>query len=119
MSFTASSSSVAWAQCGRARVLVVGILLIPVILITLFAVGCASPCPTLNTDGGVTTYEVTGTVLELTASRIVIEKGTSRWELVRTPSLRITGELTVGARVTITYLLVGVKSELHSPAVRQ
>jgi len=54
----------------------------------------------------VNTYQVTGPVLEVTPSTIVVQKGKDRWELARDPSTKITGELKVGSKVTITYKMV-------------
>ncbi len=49
------------------------------------------------------TYQVTGPVLELTDTMIVVQKGTERWELGRDAATKVTGELKVGAKVTIEY----------------
>jgi hypothetical protein len=61
------------------------------------------------------TYQVTGPVLELTDTMIVVKKGADRWEIARDASTKITGELKVGAKVTIEYRMtataVDVKAE--------
>jgi hypothetical protein len=49
------------------------------------------------------TYQVTGPVLELTADTIVVKKGSERWEIARDASTKVTGDLKVGATVTIQY----------------
>jgi hypothetical protein len=49
------------------------------------------------------TYQVTGPVLELTADTIVVKKGSDRWEIARDASTKVTGDLKVGATVTIQY----------------
>jgi len=49
------------------------------------------------------TYQVTGPVLEVTPSTVVVQKGKDRWEIARDPSTKISGDLKVGAKVTITY----------------
>jgi len=49
------------------------------------------------------TYQVTGPVLELTSDMIVVKKGNDRWEIARDASTKVTGDLKVGATVTIQY----------------
>ena len=52
------------------------------------------------------TYQVTGPVLELTDTKIVVQKGKDKWELARNADTKVTGELKVGAKVTIQYGMV-------------
>jgi len=58
-------------------------------------------------------YQVTGPVLEVTDTKIVVQKGKEKWELARTPDTKVTGDLKVGAKVTIEYTMtaksIGVK----------
>ena len=49
------------------------------------------------------TYQVTGPVLELTSDMIVVQKGKERWEIARDAATKVTGDLKVGANVTIEY----------------
>jgi hypothetical protein len=58
------------------------------------------------------TYQVTGPVLELTPSTIVVQKGEDKWEIARNPSTKVTGELKVGAKVTIYYTMVAAEVEV-------
>jgi hypothetical protein len=51
------------------------------------------------------TYQVTGPVLEVTADKIVVQKGQDKWELLRDASTKVNGDLVVGAKVTITYTM--------------
>ncbi|MGB8166493.1 MAG: hypothetical protein WCF18_03310 [Chthoniobacteraceae bacterium] len=48
-------------------------------------------------------YQVTGPIVELTDAKIVVMKGKDKWELARTADTKVTGELKVGAKVTIEY----------------
>jgi hypothetical protein len=48
-------------------------------------------------------YQVTGPVVEVTDTKIVVQKGKEKWELARTPETKVTGELKVGAKVTVEY----------------
>src|SRR5436305_8137735 len=66
------------------------------------------------------TYQVTGPVLELTSDMIVVQKGKDRWEIARDAATKVTGDLKVGAKVTIEYRMtaatVDVKGEKPAPA---
>lgn len=48
-------------------------------------------------------YQVTGPVLEVSDSKIVVLKGKEKWEIARTPDTKITGDLKKGSKVTIEY----------------
>ncbi len=48
-------------------------------------------------------YQVTGPIVELTDTKIVVMKGKDKWELARNADTKVTGELKVGAKVTIQY----------------
>ena len=60
----------------------------------------------------VKTYQVTGPVLEVTPTSITVQKGEEKWQVARTKDTKITGELKVGAEVTIQYRMVGVDVEV-------
>jgi hypothetical protein len=53
----------------------------------------------------VKTYQVTGPVLEVSPDAIVVQKGADKWEIARTASTKVTGDLKVGSRVTIQYTM--------------
>ena len=53
--------------------------------------------------GAVKTYQVTGPVLAVTADSIVVQKGSEKWEIGRDSNTNVTGDLKVGAKVTIEY----------------
>ncbi len=67
--------------------------------------------PTLAA-AAVKTYQVTGPVLEVTDSVIVVQKGSDRWELARDQSTNISGDLKVGSKVTIEYRMTATKVEV-------
>lgn len=58
---------------------------------------------TLSAWAGPNSYQVTGPVLEVTDTKIVVQKGEEKWELARTPETKVTGDLKVGSKVTISY----------------
>lgn len=57
-------------------------------------------------------YQVTGPVLEVTSSMIAVQKGDERWEIVRTPDTKVTGDLKVGSKVTISYTMSATKVDV-------
>ena len=65
-------------------------------------------------------YQVTGPVLEVTDTIIAVQKGKDRWEVARDAGTKITGDLKVGAKVTIKYRMVAttvdVKAASTAPA---
>jgi len=50
-------------------------------------------------------YQVTGPVLEVSDSKIVVQKGKEKWEIARTPDTKVTGDLKVGSKVTVEYTM--------------
>lgn len=61
------------------------------------------------------TYQVTGPVLEVRPDAVVVQKGSEKWEIARDASTKITGDLKVGAKVTVEYRMtataITVKTE--------
>jgi hypothetical protein len=55
------------------------------------------------------TYQVTGPILELTDTKIVVQKGEDKWEIARDADTKVAGELKVGAKVTIDYRMFATK----------
>src|SRR5438876_3420964 len=76
--------------------------------ITLFAVASLA-LSGVAFAAGAKTYEVTGTVLETTPTKIVVQKGAERWEIDLDPQTKVRDELKVGAKVTITYTMSAAK----------
>jgi hypothetical protein len=62
------------------------------------------------------TYQVTGPVLEVRDDVIVVQKGKEKWEIARTADTRVTGELKVGAKVTIEYRMTAATVEVKGAA---
>lgn len=73
------------------------LLLAVVAVLTSFGLGYAFAAPK--------TYQATGPVLELTADTIVVQKGSEKWEIARSSSTKVTGDLKVGAKVTVQYTM--------------
>jgi uncharacterized protein with beta-barrel porin domain len=61
---------------------------------------------------GAKTYQITGTVVEATGSKVTIEKGTERFEFDIDPATtKGSAELKVGSTVTVTYVMSANKIE--------
>jgi hypothetical protein len=58
------------------------------------------------------TYQVTGPVLELTDTKIVVQKGDEKWEIARDQDTKVTGDLKVGGKVTIEYRMFATKVDV-------
>jgi|SRR4029077_19615036 hypothetical protein len=58
------------------------------------------------------TYQVTGPVLEVTDTMIAVQKGKDRWEISRDANTKVTGDLKVGEKVTITYTMSATEVEV-------
>jgi hypothetical protein len=63
---------------------------------------------------GAKTYQVTGPVLEVTDTMIAVQKGKDRWEINRDASTKVTGDLKVGEKVTITYTMTATDVEVKA-----
>lgn len=68
--------------------------------------------PTFAAAAAVKTYQVTGPVLEVSDSMIVVQKGKDRWEIARDKDTNVSGDLKVGNKVTIEYHMVATKVEV-------
>jgi hypothetical protein len=62
----------------------------------------------------VKTYQVTGPVLEVTPTSLTVQKGEDKWEIARSKDTKITGDLKVGAKVTIHYRMVAAEVEVKA-----
>ena len=61
---------------------------------------------------GAKTYQITGTVVEATGSKVTVEKGTDRFEFDIDPATtKGSAELKVGSTVTVTYVMSVSKIE--------
>jgi hypothetical protein len=68
--------------------------------------------PALVFAAAVKTYQVTGPVLEVNDKMIAVDKKGERWEIVRDKDTKVTGDLKVGAKVTIEYTMSANKVEV-------
>ncbi|PYJ02475.1 MAG: hypothetical protein DMF00_01615 [Verrucomicrobia bacterium] len=63
---------------------------------------------------GAKTYQVTGPVLEVTDLMIAVQKGKDRWEVNRDSNTKVTGDLKVGEKVTVTYTMSATEVEVKA-----
>jgi hypothetical protein len=63
---------------------------------------------------GAKTYQVTGPVLEVTDTMIAVQKGKDRWEINRDANTKVTGDLKVGEKVTITYTMTATDVQVKA-----
>ena len=50
-------------------------------------------------------YQVTGPVLEVKDDIVVVQKGKDKWEIAKDKDAKVTGDLKVGSKVTVTYTM--------------
>lgn len=70
-------------------------------------------------QGSPKTYQVTGPVLELNDTIIVVQKGDERWEITRESSTKVEGDLAVGKKVTVKYRMVATSVEVKSEKAKK
>src|SRR5207249_3024302 len=75
---------------------------------SLAAVISFAICPTGSVAGS-KAYAVTGTILDVTPTMIALQKDGERWEIDLDPQTKVSGELKVGAKVTIKYTMSAAK----------
>ena len=56
-------------------------------------------------------YQVTGPVLEVTDSKIVVQKGKEKWEMARDAGTKVTGDVKEGDKVTVEYKMIATSIE--------
>jgi hypothetical protein len=65
------------------------------------------------------TYQVTGPVLELSDTTIIVQKGDEKWQVARDKGTKVVGDLKVGAKVTIQYRCVATDVEVKAEKVEK
>jgi RNase P/RNase MRP subunit p29 len=60
------------------------------------------------------TYQVTGPVLDVTDTMIVVQKGKEKWEIARDGNTKVTGDLQKGAKVTVEYTMAATSVEVKA-----
>jgi hypothetical protein len=66
--------------------------------------------------GAALAYQVTGPVLDVTDSKIVVEKDKEKWEIARDASTKGDKNIKKGDRVTVQYNMTATEIENKTPA---
>jgi len=77
-------------------------------------IGIALLAATAAFAGTLKTYQVTGPVLEVKDDTIVVQKGKEKWEVARDKDSKVTGDLKVGSKVTVTYTMKAASIEVKA-----
>src|SRR3954464_13245343 len=64
--------------------------------------------------GSPSTYQVTGPVTAVDDSMVTVMKGKEKFEVARDSSTKVTGDLKVGDKVTITYTMTAKEVEVKA-----
>ena len=68
-----------------------------------------------SAEAKVKKYQVTGPIMEITDTKIVVQtKDDGNWEITRDATTKITGELKVGAKVTVEYRMTAIAVEVKT-----
>jgi hypothetical protein len=97
----------------RGRFYLIGFMMKSITLFSIVAAGSLA-LSSMASAAGTKTYQVTGPVLEMNDSMIAVQKGKERWEIARDSSTKVTGDLKVGAKVTITYTMTATEVEVKA-----
>jgi hypothetical protein len=82
---------------------------------TLFSLVAAGTLALSSTAlAGAKSYQVTGPVTEVSDSMIVVMKGKERFEIDRDSNTKVTGDLKVGAKVTVMYTMSAKEVEVKA-----
>lgn len=66
------------------------------------------------TFGAEKAYQVTGQVIEVTNSKIIVDKNGEKFEMARKPDTKVKGKLEVGSKVTAHYSITATEVEVKS-----
>jgi RNase P/RNase MRP subunit p29 len=62
------------------------------------------------------TYQVTGPVVDVTATTITVQKGKENWEIARSADTKASAEPKKGDKVTVQYRMTATSIEVKSDA---
>ncbi len=85
------------------------------IAMCLVAALCFTAALSASAEAKTKKYQVTGPVVEVTDTKIVVQtKDDGNWEITRDATTKITGELKVGAKVTVEYRMTAIAVEVKA-----
>jgi len=62
-------------------------------------------------------YQWTGSVLEADGDHLIVQKGDEKWEFAYDKDTKVTGDLKVGAKVTVKYVMKATSVEAKGEPV--
>lgn len=68
---------------------------------------------------GAKDYQVTGPVVEVNDKMITVMKGKDKWELDRDANTKVTGDVKVGDKVTVSYTMTAKSVEVKSSGAKK
>ncbi|HOK07906.1 MAG TPA: hypothetical protein PK836_05440 [Syntrophales bacterium] len=84
-----------------------------------FAVLITLLTASLALAAGPKSYQVTGPVLEMTNDVITVQKGKEKWQIGRDKDTKVKGDLKVGSKVTIEYIMKATAVEVKAEAKKK
>ena len=57
-------------------------------------------------------YQWTGTLLETDGDHLVVQKGNEKWEFLQDKDTKVTGDLKVGSKIEVKYVMKAVSIEI-------
>ena len=85
---------------------------------TLLLAVAAMSLSTAAFAAGARTYQVTGSVLEMSADTITVQKGKDKWEIGKGADTKMTGDVKTGDKVTIMYRMTATSIEAKGGAAK-
>ncbi len=79
----------------------------------------ALAAPALAVDLKVDSFQVTGTVSAVDDSSITVMKGKERFQIAKDAATKVTGDVKVGAKVTVHYKMYAVDVEAKAAAAEK
>ena len=64
-------------------------------------------------------YQWTGSVLEADGDHLVVQKGDEKWEFAYDKDTKVTGDLKVGAKVTVKYVMKATSVEVKKEPAKK
>jgi hypothetical protein len=89
------------------------------LVLTVIALAAITLAASSLNAADVKTYQVTGPVLEVSATSITVQKGDEKWQIARDASTKITGDVKVGAKVTVYYKMTAAEIEVKSAKAKK
>lgn len=64
-------------------------------------------------------YQATGEVLEVTDSKVVVQKGKEKWEIAKDATTKVSGDLKKGSKATVYYKMTATDVEVKEAKTKK